>query len=237
MTEATLRHLYCERRRSMMEIANVFGTTHAAVLYWLKKYGIARRSWSESTYIKLNPAGDPFTIPRRLTKRQETLLAAGLLLYWAEGKKGGEGVHIGNLDPRLLQLFARFLREVCQIREDRLRVRAQVYHKFSSTAARRYWSRTLRIPPSRVHVYRHTDPRSKFCQQWSPYGIAILEFNSKKLKAWMSEALEQYLERRLWTDPRIRGERPYPRMRAWFGLGRVSDGDGLAETPFQWGLN
>lgn len=47
----------------MMEISQRLRTTHATVHYWLKRHGIPGRSWSESTYTKLNPHEDPFTIP------------------------------------------------------------------------------------------------------------------------------------------------------------------------------
>ncbi|MBI4342551.1 MAG: hypothetical protein HY599_04215 [Candidatus Omnitrophica bacterium] len=204
MNEAQLRTLYCEQRLSMMEIAQRLSTTHATVLYWLKKHAIQRRSWSESTYAKRNPIGDPFTIPDRLSPEQEALLQAGLLLYWAEGTKGGPSLQIANLDPRMLQLFVKFLRLVCRIHEQRLYVYVRVHRSFSRTAARRYWSRLLSIVPTRVHVYMHTDTRGKR-KQWSPYGLATLEFHNSKLKRWLEQAINEYVEQQLQTsrtDPR-----------------------------------
>lgn len=70
MIKEKLRELYCDRRLSMMEVANEFRTTHAKVYYWLRKYGISRRSWSDSAYAKQNPNGDPFTIPKKFSYRQ-----------------------------------------------------------------------------------------------------------------------------------------------------------------------
>ncbi len=194
MTKVQLKKLYCNRRLSMMEIADELHTTHATILYWLKKHDIPRRSWSESTYVKRNPLGDPFKIPVTLTKRQQQLLAAGLSLYWAEGAKTNRtGAQIGNLDGRLLQVFAAFLRETCYVDNRRLSVYVRVYKQFSMSKAQRYWSRLLRLPATQVFVYPHTDGRSQANRQWSRYGLATLEFHNTKFKAWLDQAIERYI--------------------------------------------
>ena len=43
---------YTEQKRSAGEIASEFGVTDAAILFWLRKHGIKRRSVSESRKIK-----------------------------------------------------------------------------------------------------------------------------------------------------------------------------------------
>lgn len=47
-----LREQYEMRGRSTGEIAIETGTTDAAILYWLKKHGIARRSTSQARAVK-----------------------------------------------------------------------------------------------------------------------------------------------------------------------------------------
>ena len=47
-----LRHQYITEQRSAGEIASDFGVTDAAIIFWLKKHGIKRRSVSESRKIK-----------------------------------------------------------------------------------------------------------------------------------------------------------------------------------------
>ncbi|MEK6538307.1 MAG: hypothetical protein AAB929_03575 [Patescibacteria group bacterium] len=190
-----LRELYCDRRFSMMEVANEFKTTHARVYYWLRKYGISRRSWSDSAYVKQNPNGDPFTIPKKFSNRQQELLKAGLLLYWAEGNKGKDAIRIANLDSRMLILFLEFLREVCLVDEQRIYVYVRVQRNFSLDDARQYWANILHLPTSRIYVYPHTDKRSKLIQQKSRHGIATLEFHSTKLKQWLDAAMEKYIEK------------------------------------------
>jgi hypothetical protein len=192
-----LEELYYHRRLSMTEVAQRLKTTHATVLYWLKKHGMPRRSWSESIYAKQNPGGHPFIIPAVLSVRQRELARAGFLLYWAEGAKSREATRLANLDPRMLQLFLKFLREVCGVSEARLRLSVRVYKQFSLRAAKAYWARTLRLPASRVFVYRHTDQRSRHVRQRSRYGLATLEFPSTTFKAWLDRSIETYVREQL----------------------------------------
>lgn len=194
ISEDVLIELYCKCQLSMAEVASKLRTTHATVLYWLKKHEITRRSWSESTYAKLNRNGDPFKIPEHLSNEQRELMVAGLLLYWAEGSKLRGSTRIANLDHRMLTLFARFLREVCHVEEKRLSLYVRVYRQFSLSEAKRYWSQLLSLAPSQVFVYQHSDKRSKLYKQWSKYGIATLEFHNTKFKLWLNQTIENYLE-------------------------------------------
>ena len=164
-----------------------------------------------------------------MTARQQALLAAGLLLYWAEGGKTNKtGAAIGNLDGRLLQVFAAFLREVCRVDERRLRVYVRVYRQFSLSAAQRYWSRLLYLPMQRVFVYSHTDQRSRFSRQWSRYGLATLQFHSTKFKRWLDQAIEAYVSFLLY-NPRSSTvpQRLWKQMGGLVGDGRLDASFGL----------
>ena len=193
MDKQTLQTLYCERKLSMMQVAAALGVTHAAVLYWLRRHGIPRRSWSESTYLKLNPLGDPFSIPDELTTGQQKLLLASLMLYWGEGSKSTGNIQIANLDYRVLQVFVKFLREVCGVNEARLKVYVLLHRSLQLSEARQYWASQLKLPLSQVLVYHHRDERSKPKQEWSKYGIATLGFHSTKLKRWLMAVLDSQI--------------------------------------------
>ncbi len=210
LRKTQLWELYCSRKLSMAEVAKKLGITHATVLYWLKKHGISRRPRSESSYVKQNPNGNPFTIPSRLTSKQQELLKAALLLYWAEGSKTNGVVRIVNLDARMVQLFIKFLREVCHADEKRLSVYVRVHSQFNLGIAKRYWSHGLRLPTSRVFVYPHTDHRSKASAQWSRYGLATLEFHNTKFKQWLHQSIEQYINRLLGASVSVGRRAPSP---------------------------
>jgi len=46
---------------SIQEIADKLKINYHTLKYYFGKYKIPRRSWSEATYVKRNPNGDPFT--------------------------------------------------------------------------------------------------------------------------------------------------------------------------------
>lgn len=48
-SQERLEQLYVQEKRSMQEIADVFGCSPNKVVYWMDQYGIARRDQSEAT--------------------------------------------------------------------------------------------------------------------------------------------------------------------------------------------
>jgi len=168
-----------------MEIAKLLKVSHAKIYYWFKKYGIARRSRSESSYVKQNVNGNPFNIKSRLTLGERNLLLAGLMLYWAEGSRRNKHViQIANLDYRMLTLFIKLLRNICGVSEHKVCLTVQLYKRFNETKTRSYWSRTLGIPPRFIAVNVHSDTRSKPNNQWSQYGLCpdrSTQYEIKKL--------------------------------------------------------
>lgn len=57
-----LEKLYLERGLSVHEIAEALGLKEHKVRYWMDKYGIQRRHWSEANYLKHNPNGEKFRV-------------------------------------------------------------------------------------------------------------------------------------------------------------------------------
>ncbi len=197
MIEKTvLEKMYLERKMSVAEIATELKATFPKVLYWTKKYRIPIRSSSERTYIKLNPNGDPFDPKENLTLKERELFLVGLAIYWAEGSRKGSkcNVKVVNMDSRMLQLFARFLREIAHVEESRIRVDVRLYHGFDKQKAHKYWSKILELKLRQVFICPHIDTRSKAVQQWSPYGIATLCVSNTKFKIWMDRQLEENIE-------------------------------------------
>jgi len=179
----------------MMEIAQSQNTTHAKVYYWLKKYKINRRSWRDSAYLNHNPQGDPFCIKQKLTTNEKKLLLAGLMLYWAEGHRTNKhSVEIANLDARMLQLFAQFLRQICGLDEQKLTLYVQLFKGFDKNEARAYWSKALKICPEHIAITPHTDTRSKAQNQKSRFGIARIQVHNYKLKNWVDKQLQKYIQ-------------------------------------------
>lgn len=193
-----LENRYLGKKMSVAEIATDLKVTFPTALYWVKKHGIPIRSCSERTYVKLNPDGDPFHPKTNFSPKERELFLVGLAVYWAEGsRKSPCNVQVVNMDHRMLQLFARFLREIVRVDESRIRLDVRVYHGFDKDKARRYWCRALGLKPKQVFVCPHIDQRSDPGQQWSSHGIATLCVSNTKLKAWINQQLEENIERLL----------------------------------------
>ena len=177
----------------MRDIAKQLNVTHAKVCYWFKKYGIERRSQSESAYVKQNPNGDPFRIKKKLDKKERELLISGLMLYCAEGHRTNRhSVQLANLDHRILKIFVKFLRTVCRIHNNKIGLYVQLYRKFDKNEARDYWSKVLKISKPQISIYPHTDKRSKIDGQKSKFGIARIQVHNYKLKNWLDKELADY---------------------------------------------
>lgn len=182
----------------MKDIADGLEVTFPTIEYWMKKYNFVRRSNSNSAYCKLNPNGDPFNVKKRLKRKEKDLLLTGLMLYWAEGGKSiRSSLQLANLDHRMLQVFVKFLREICRVHEKRLKLYVRVHKKFNKEKSREYWAKKLKMSPNRILVYTHTDARSKIHKQWSKYGIATLQMHNSRLRNWIDNTIEEHLGRLL----------------------------------------
>jgi len=89
------------------------------------------------------------------------LFLIGVMLYWAEGSKEksykiGSGVRFSNSDPLMIDLFLRWLREICHIGLERLVFELYIHRNSDQNIndAIDYWSKELKIPHSYFkHVY------------------------------------------------------------------------------------
>ena len=198
IARTVLNQLYYKQRLSMQDITNRLGVTFPTVWYWMKKHNLPRRCRSESIYCKLNPDGDPFNIKDKLNRKEKDLLLTGLMLYWAEGNKATRGsIQLANLNHKMLQSFVKFLREICRVREEKIKLYVRVYKKFSKKEAKKYWAKQLKMLPKRISVYCHKDERSKISKQWSRYGIATVQLYNLKLHDWINSAIDEHVEKLL----------------------------------------
>lgn len=85
------------------------------------------------------------------TMTQEQFFIAGVMLYWAEGAKGGKEVRVSNSDPIFIQFMMRWLRECCGITEDRFRGAVHYHQGQDELAIRKFWSRIMGIPLRYFH--------------------------------------------------------------------------------------
>ena len=184
MDKGLLRREYVERQQSIAQISKRLGTTEGRVNYWLKTYGIPRRTRSEAVYIRNHPDGDPFCVKEIKTPKEKWLQGLGLGLYWGEGnKKCIHSVRLGNTDPQLLRHFKQFLVELYGVDPSSLKYGLQIFTDIDAVDAINYWQKEMNASAEqfykptvtisgKIGTYRHK----------SKNGVLTLYYHNKKLR-------------------------------------------------------
>jgi len=177
---------------SLHEIADKHGISCSQVVYWARKYNLPRRSHSEATYLKRNPAGDPFRLRHAYSVKDAFLEGLGLGLYWGEGnKKNREAIRLGNTNARLVKKFIEFLTRNYQIDKKRLRFGVQIFSDTSPELALQYWQKELGFPQSHFQKVVVTRARSiGTYKEKSKYGVLTVYYCNKKLRDIINHKIE-----------------------------------------------
>lgn len=134
---------------SAQQVATHFGVGLDATYYALRKRKVPRRSIPESNRIRYEAKESSYSIKKNLSKDEQDLKLAAIMLYWAEGyKAGGSTVDFANSDPEMAKIFIRFLRDICGVEESKLRGYLYCYEGQDILSIRTYWSTVLSLPES-----------------------------------------------------------------------------------------
>lgn len=188
-----IKSLY-DKGKSTAEIGKYLGISWRKVITIMNKHGIKRRCRSEAIYCKHNPNGDPFKIKTKLTLDQERLKALALGLYWGEGSKYNSiSIRLANSDPSLLRLFVKFLRDICGVKFEKIRLWLTIHPDISSGMAEQYWSKQLNIPLSHFSKTVIIKQRGNGTyKKKSLYGTATVCVHNMKLRQILQKWLDDY---------------------------------------------
>jgi hypothetical protein len=189
-----LEKLYQDDKLSMVEIANRLEVSPHKVIWWMEKYQIPRRTWSEATYVKRNGTTDPFEILTKVSTEEIFLYGLGLGLYWGEGTKASlTAVRLGNTDPALLRYFIRFLRKICGVKLKKIRFALQIFEDINEEEAIAYWLKELGVSREQFARKIIISPRQGkgTYHKKSQYGVVTVMVNNKKLRDWLVHKLQQ----------------------------------------------
>ncbi len=89
-----------------------------------------------------------------LRGEQSKLAIAAAMLYWGEG--GKKECDIINTDPKLMQLYLKFLYDVLGIAKERIKFAIRVFTGMDQEACVKYWVDNLNIDPNNI-VVRYND--------------------------------------------------------------------------------
>ena len=110
------------------------------------------------------------------------LFIAGLMLYWGEGDKLSKSkVRLTNTDARMIKTFVLFLREVCNIPEDKIRAQILVYPDLNEAETKAYWVKESGIAPDRFT--KSTLIQGRHATRRLGYGVCMAYVSSSYFKA------------------------------------------------------
>ena len=108
----------------------------------------------------------------------DAFLAAGVALYAGEGSKRDGAVRFANTDPAMIHFFCKWLREVFEIDETRLRVRVYPHEGLDLDAAEEFWSAVTEIPRSQFNKPYRAVPDATIRHNKHEHGCAYVDYGS-----------------------------------------------------------
>ena len=125
---------------------------------------------------------------------KKDLLILGSALYWAEGYKklktrnGKEvthhGVSLTNSDPFLVKIFLRFLREYCNVPEEKIKAGLRIFEHHNADEILKFWQKETKILSSNFgKIYRGISISSQRKRPFNrlPYGVIQINVNDTAL--------------------------------------------------------
>ena len=189
--------LYLNSQYSMAMVAEELKISPNKVRYWLEKNSIPRRKKSEAGYLAHRQRFNklPCNIKKKLLPKERELLIASFMLYWAEGwKKNSKYIAFSNSNPKMMQLFLKFLREICGIYENRLRAVLHFYEDQSELKLKKFWSKTTGIPLAQFNAaYMHKGKPGTYKKR-SKYGTLSLRYGDKRLLEQILKGIDEYAD-------------------------------------------
>jgi transposase-like protein len=203
------RRLRREGGLSMKEIARILGVSVSSVSRWVRDIELddakllsmrcraaQRRSqasveWARTRRREAQEAG------RRRALDRDPLHIAGCMLFWAEGAKARNAVVFTNSDPAMVRLFARFLRECCGVRDDKIRVACNLFadHVDRVREIEDHWLDAATLPRSQlrkstINVYSKHSKKKR--RNRLPYGTCRLVVSDTAVVQSIYGAIQEY---------------------------------------------
>ena len=183
-----------KKGNSINETASMFSLSTRKIRDILSNNNIIMRSHKEASYIKNNKTGDPFDILTILTPEEEHLKAMALGLYLTEGNtKNKNSIRFSNSNPALVKIFVKFLKVVCGVATDKIKMSLIVYPDVSQKKAREYWSIFLGIPLERFTKTTVLKNRNNLSsKKHSEFGTITIYVHNTKLLGIIKEWAREY---------------------------------------------
>ncbi len=181
----------------MKKVAQELGVSMDALVYFMRKHDLKRRSASENENIKFSKKLSSFKLKKIINTEEKILKTIGVMLYWGEGykAKSAKNVDFANSDPAMITAFLNFLRKICGIKETKLRAFLYCYSNQEPKNLLRFWSRLTKIPLSRfTKPYTRKDFKKEKIDKMKN-GLIHIRYYDKKLLLQIMDWIEQYKQK------------------------------------------
>lgn len=195
LSKDIVEKLYHAEGLSTIEIAKKLHVSVWAVLGFMRRSKIARRTFKEANSLNFDKKPLSFLLKKKLRPAQEKLKMAGVFLYWGEGAKlrgGNCMVDFANSNPLMIRVFMRFLREICGVNEKRLRVYLYCYSNQSIETLLNYWYKITSIPLNQFtkpYIRKDFSLDKKGVME---YGMIHVRYADKKLLIQIDNWIKEY---------------------------------------------
>jgi transcriptional regulator with XRE-family HTH domain len=109
-----------------------------------------------------------------LTRREFQI--AGIMLYWAEGSKSGDGIQICNADPLLMIFMMHWFRTFFPLTEDRFYGSIHYHEGQNEQEIKEFWSKLTKVPLQQFNKSFKKPPGTghrKHYLQWGVFRIRV----------------------------------------------------------------
>lgn len=194
LTADKVEELYRGNKYTVREIADKLRVSYWWLYNFMDRYNINRRGHSEASYLS-NRLKPKFREKHILSFADSKLKIAGIMLYWAEGTFIGNTVDFTNSNPDMIRLFLKFLRNVCGVSENRLRVYLYGYSYHDVEELKKYWGKITGIPLSQFTKPYIRKDNPNFSNRKLPHGLTHIRYNDKRLLFLIKNWIEEYIKR------------------------------------------
>ena len=198
-----VKSLYYDKSYSAREVAEELKVSIDAVYKFMIRHGLERQTFKEANRIRFEKKTLSYYIKKDLTEKEKRLKIASIMLYWAEGAKLRSSnrnytVDFANSDPKMIKLFVKFLRVICGIDENRLRLNLYCYGDQNVDELKRFWSRITKIDINKfIKPYIRYDFDSKKSGKMK-HGLIHIRYSDKKLLMQIMNWIDEYLKKEIY---------------------------------------
>ena len=117
------------------------------------------------------------------------------MLYWGEGSKwdGERVVDFANSNSEMIKIFLSFLRIICGIKEDKVRIYLYCYSNQFPDKLIDFWSKEINVPKSQFTKPYIRNDYNKNKTGKMKHGLIHIRYADKKLLNLIREWIKEYV--------------------------------------------